>query len=112
MDISIQEHLIRTTIIALTGRLDAFSVSALRTEQERLLEEGAIRFLIDLRAVEFIDSAGMAALVSLLKRARQASGDVVLVSPAKEEAMRILTLTRFDQVFRMVSEPAEYLVNP
>lgn len=112
MNIQIQEHVIRTFVIILSGRLDAFSVSALRTEQDRLLNEGAKRFLVDLRAVEFIDSAGMAALVSLLKRARQIEGDVVLVSPSKEEAMRILTLTRFDQVFRMVGEPSDYLQNP
>lgn len=109
MQIDVQEHIVRTTILTLSGRLDAFSVSELRTQQEALLAGGATRFVVDLRNVEFIDSAGMAALVSLLKQARSAEGDVALVRPVREEAMRILTLTRFDQVFQMIESPDEYL---
>ena len=44
----------------------------------------------------------MAVLVSVLKRARQAGGDVRLVRPRAEAVERTLRLTRFDQVFSMV----------
>ncbi|NJL93958.1 MAG: STAS domain-containing protein [Anaerolineae bacterium] len=109
MNIELQEHIVRTWVIRLSGRLDAFSVGRLREQQESLLEAGGKRFLVDLRGLEFLDSAGLAALVSLLKRARQLGGDVVLVAPTHEEARRILTLTRFDQVFRQVENPESYL---
>lgn len=107
MDIQIQDYII--TIIQLNGRIDAFSVGALRDKQEALLAEGRARFVIDLRDVTFLDSAGISALVSLLKRARQAGGDVVLVSPTHEDAYRIFKLTRFDQVFKMVKSVDEAL---
>lgn len=101
MEIRTREYVVRIHIIEIEGRLDAFSVAALREQQESLLESGAHQFVVDLSAVDFIDSAGMAAMVSLLKRARQAGGNVVLVKPGDPAAYRILTLTRFDQVFAM-----------
>lgn len=104
MDIGIDEHVIRNKIITLSGRIDAFSVPALREAQERMLAEGHSRFVVDLRQVTFMDSAGLSTLVTLLKRARQAGGNVVLVSPTDPAAMRILSLTRFDQVFYLSSD--------
>ena len=101
MNIRVREHIIHIHIIELTGRLDAFTVTELRTEQQQLLDENSKNFIVDLSQVEFIDSSGMAALVSLLKSARQAGGNVVLVKPTDPAAYRILTLTRFDQVFSM-----------
>ena len=99
MDMTITEHVIRIAVVAPRQRIDAFSAPELRTQLEQLLESGVQRFVLDLSAVPFLDSAGMAALVSLLKRARQANGDVRLVWPIEEAARRILHLTKFDRVF-------------
>jgi anti-sigma B factor antagonist len=93
---------IRTIVVELRDRLDAFSAPELRKRLEELLAEGVCRFVIDLSAVPFLDSAGLAVLVGLLKRARTAGGDVKLVWPAREPAQRILRLTKFDRVFEML----------
>ena len=92
----------RIDIIAIKGRLEAFTVKGLREQQEQLLNDDGKNFVVDLSDAEFMDSAGMSALVSLLKRARQVGGDVILVKPTEAAAYRILTLTRFDQVFKIV----------
>jgi len=99
MELTVREHIVRIHILEIRGRLEAFTVSALRDQQATLIDAGASHFVIDLSQTAFMDSAGMSALVSLLKRARQAGGDVVLVKPTDPAAYRILTLTRFDQVF-------------
>jgi anti-sigma B factor antagonist len=99
MEVTIREHIVRTQIVAITGRLDASQAARLRAENERLLAAGENRFVVDLTTTSFMDSAGMSTLVSLLKRARQANGDVILVKPVDPAAHRILSLTRFDQVF-------------
>lgn len=96
----------RIDILGITGRLEAFTVKGLREELDRLINEDANNFIVDLSTTEFMDSAGMSALVALLKRARQKQGDVILVKPIDPAAYRILTLTRFDQVFTIV-ETAE-----
>ncbi len=97
----IKETQICTVAIAPIGRIDVFSAPELRNVLDRHLNAGTIRFILDLAAVTFLDSAGMAALVSLLKRARTAGGDVKLVWPREEAAGRILRLTKFDRVFDM-----------
>jgi len=101
MDMTITEHVIRIAVAAPRQRIDAFTAPQLRAQLDRLLESGVQRFVLDLSAVPFLDSAGMAVLVSLLKRARYTGGDVRLVWPAEEAARRILRLTKFDRVFVM-----------
>ncbi len=101
MKIIITEHIIRIVVVAPQDRVDAFSAGELRERVDQLVAEGVRQFVIDLSNVPFLDSAGMAVLVSLLKRARQAEGDVKLVWPKEEAAQRILRLTRFDRVFAM-----------
>ena len=102
MEIEVKDYVIRHTVIDLTGRIDAFNVATLRDRFTALADTGGKRFIVDLSNVSFLDSAGMAALVSLLKRARQAGGDVDLVWPKLEAAKRILQLTKFDRVFNML----------
>lgn len=110
MDMNITEHVIRIVVVSPRQRIDAFSAPALRARLDQLIENGVIRFVLDLSAVPFLDSAGMAVLVSLLKRTRQSGGDVRLVWPAEDAARRILRLTKFDRVFTMF-ETAEAALN-
>lgn len=99
MEIAIKDIIERRVVIAPRDRIDAFSAPELRSEIERLLLDGATHFVLDLSDVSFLDSSGLAVLVSLLKRARQTGGDVKLVMPREDTAQRILKLTKFDRVF-------------
>ena len=101
MNIKITDHIVRTVVVAPQDRIDAFSAPELRAKLDGLTAEGVSRFVLDLSDVPFLDSAGMAVLVSLLKRARTAGGDVRLVWPTQEAAQRVLKLTKFDRVFEM-----------
>lgn len=109
MEISVQENTFGINVIKLSGRLEAFTVVGLREKQEELLTNGAANFVVDLSDLTFMDSAGLSALVSLLKRARQNGGDVALVAPSDADAYRILTLTRFDKVFKITDTTDEAL---
>lgn len=106
MNLNLSEHIVRTVVVAPTERIDAFSAPDLRTALDQQLTNGAKRFVLDLSNVPFLDSAGMAVLVSLMKRARERGGDVRLVWPTEEAARRIIKLTKFDRVFSM-SDTAE-----
>ncbi len=109
MEIFISEDVIRIITVAPKGRLDAFTAPNLRTRVDQLLDEGVHHFILDLSEVDFLDSAGLAVLVSVLKRARQAGGNVRLVRPKQEAGLRILRLTKFDRVFDMMDTPSEAL---
>lgn len=103
MNISTREYYIEVVVISPQGRLDVFNAPAIREQLDTLFNEGAINFVIDLSETLFMDSAGMAVLVNLLKRARQTGGDVKLIWPEKGAVQRILTLTRFDRVFEIAN---------
>lgn len=102
MKIVIEEQVQRTVTLVIQDRLDAFSAPALRAEVDRLTDAGVKDFVIDLSATPFMDSAGMAVLVSLLRRTRTVGGSVKLVWPRSEAVRRTLQLTHFDRVFEFV----------
>jgi anti-sigma B factor antagonist len=102
VEITTTEYTVRIIVIALNGRLDAFEAPHLRKQCEDHLAQQVSHFVFDLREVSMIDSAGLAVLVSTLKHARLAGGEVRLIWPRAEAAERILKLTKFDQVFQSI----------
>lgn len=83
--------------LELNGRFDAFAAPAVSEALDRLGQPGAT-LVVDLSAVEFIDSTGLATLVQAMKRQQAISGSLILKSPT--DAVRvILELTRLDRAF-------------
>jgi anti-anti-sigma factor len=106
MNIVVREQIQRTVTVAPQERLDAFSAPALRSQLDELAASGVQDFIIDLSATPFMDSAGMAVLVSLLRRCRQSGGSVKLVWPRAEAVRRTLHLTQFDRIFEFIEPKA------
>ena len=102
MEITTQEYIVKHIVIGLAGRFDAYSVPNVQKQLDTLRKEEAKHFILDLTQIEFMDSAGLAVLVKLLKRVQDVGGTVSLVMPKEEAARRILRLTRFDQIFPIV----------
>jgi anti-sigma B factor antagonist len=92
-------------IVALRGELDiadAVSVAAaLAAVAARNLE-----IIVDLAALDFIDSSGVAALARGRKHARHAGRDLVLAAP-QQQVLRVLTLTRLAEVFHVHASVSE-----
>ena len=84
--------------VVLTGRLDATNAQTLKESLEQLIDGGTTHLVIDLAHVPFIDSAGLAALVSTLKATRRIGGNVLL-SGVQPQARTVFSLTMLDQVF-------------
>ena len=87
----------------LLGRLDAVEAPTLRKQFAEIFGARAVTVVVDLVGVTFIDSAGLAALVRARRDARSAGGDLVLIRPADQAALRVFGLTQFDEVFQMVA---------
>lgn len=86
-------------ILSLDGRVDVMGAPQIREWGQQKLEANIHHYIVDLSSVSFLDSAGLASLVNLLKNSRREGGNVRLVMPAAAAAQRTLTLTKFDQVF-------------
>lgn len=106
--INTTEHVLRIVVIAPHGRVDAYEAPALRKLCDDYVESGVNQFVFDLTNVTMLDSAGLAVLVSVLKRARLKDGDVRLIWSKNEAVSRILKLTKFDQVFASI-EPSQVM---
>ncbi len=93
-------------IVAFTGVLDAAATPAARREIKDVLDSGQVRLVVDLSDVRFIDSSGLSILVTALKAARAAGGDVVLLKPPPV-VRTLLELTRLHRVLEIFEdEPA------
>jgi len=101
MKVTIIEHP-KVIVAVFKGRIDAFYAPELREKMENYFSQGYNNFVLDLSDVEFLDSAGLAVLVSVLKHSQQEGGSTRLIMPTHETARRILHLTRFDKVFQIM----------
>jgi anti-sigma B factor antagonist len=91
------------TVIAVRGDLDVLTAPRLRDRLIEVIDGGSADLLVDLSACEFIDSSGLSALVSALKRVRASGGDLGLVCPAGN-VRRLIEVVALDQVFKIRSE--------
>lgn len=89
-------------LLRLAGRLDAANAPALERTLTAARGE-APRLLLELSAVDFLDSSGLGALVGALKSCRRAGGDLRLAAPSAPVA-RLLRLTALDRVFAVGSD--------
>ena len=84
------------TILDVGGRLTSFEVSALRDAISRLLKEGRNNIVLNLRALDYLDSSGIGELarsyVSVVKTGGQMK--VVGLSAKVEEVLQITQLFR------------------
>ena len=93
-----------TTTIAVCGELDITSVPVLDTQLRAAARE-AVRVVLDLRSLEFVDSSGAALLVSTYRRMRQAGGRLLVVR-GPFEVQWLLELMRVDRELEFVAQPA------
>lgn len=91
-------------------RLDAHNSGELKSEMQRLFEEGNKNILVDLHDVRFIDSSGLGALVSGFKNAISHQGNLKL-STLQTQVKSMFELTRLHRVFEIFPSTAEALEN-
>ena len=107
MELRIENHH-DIDVIAITGRLDLVSSSALKDTIRQRLSERRAHFVLDMEKVTFINSSGLGALISSLRDVRLSGGRIVLchMEPYVEE---IFTLTGLTKVFDCYATAAESL---
>ena len=80
-------------------RIDASKAPAFKDEMTRCIDGGQNQIVLDLSGVDFIDSSGLGALVSCLKRLGPRGS--LAVAGATGAVSRLFTLTRMDKVFTL-----------
>jgi anti-sigma B factor antagonist len=80
--------------------IDTATVWELKPQLLAALREHGPTLIVDMEAVQFIDSTGLGMLVSILKEARNAGGTVRLINLTRE-VMRLLQITGLERVFEI-----------
>lgn len=89
-------------VLHVKGRLTKSSAPGLRDALSRLVRSGRVRLVLDLTDVDSIDSAALGSMISGVKSARQADGDLRIVGPSLQVA-EVLRLTQLEQVLKTYS---------
>ena len=89
----------RGTFVVLVpeGKFNLVSAPPLKARIDDLVAEDRARIVVDLHAVDFIDSSGLGALIASLKAARQSDGDLRIAAPG-EQVRAVLKLTNLDRI--------------
>ena len=87
-------------VVKPTGKLNMVAAPMLRKELQGVVEGGQKHIVVDLSGVELVDSSGLGALISGLKAARQAGGDLRVAAPSRQ-VITVLELTNLNRVLRV-----------
>jgi len=100
MEISCKSVSPNVNIVTLNGALNARSAEEAKQTFRNLVEDGVTQVIVDLNEVPFIDSSGLAALVSGLKTLGGEAANLKLAAP-QSQAKLLFELTMFDRVFEI-----------
>lgn len=91
-------------VLAVSGEVDVATVPRLREQLHGLVAQGSNRIIVNLDAVDFLDSTGLGVLVGALKRVRSNDGDLFLVctQPRIRKVFEVTGLTKVFQLFETV----------
>lgn len=86
------------TVVAVGGEIDVYTAPKLREQLVDLVNDGRYHLVVDMEAVEFLDSTGLGVLVGGLKRVRAHDGSLRLVC-TQERILKIFRITGLTKVF-------------
>ena len=108
MEIHVEPRDSHTAVVALKGRFDLLSAVDVKQRLLEVVGQGHYRLVVDLNEVGFIDSSGLGALISGLKAARSAGGDLRIARPEKQ-ARYVLEVSTLDRILRPFATVEEAL---
>lgn len=84
-------------VLSPAGKFNLVAAPPFKARVDDLVAQGRTRVVVDLHAVDFIDSSGLGALIGGLKTARQQGGDL-RIAAAGTQVRAVLKLTNLDRI--------------
>ena len=94
-------------VLALSGQAKAGSHLSLRETFLDSVEQGRMKFIINLNEASYIDSMMIGEMVACFKRARERGGDVKLVVASQGIVHELIQLTGLDHAFQVYGDELE-----
>ena len=88
-------------VVVVSGRIDGINANELDTIFKEMQENKRFKLVIDLSGIEFMNSAGLRALVAALRENKANKGDLFIANPSKRmaEVLELGGLNTFIQIF-------------
>jgi anti-sigma B factor antagonist len=86
------------TVLSPQGEIDFATGPQLKDAITELLVSGEVNLVVDLLAVDFIESTGLGALIGGRRRAHALKGSLTLVC-TEQQMLKIFRITGLDKVF-------------
>lgn len=88
------------TLVEVSGRVDSMTANQFGEALTTQLDAGNSHIVLDLSSVDYMSSAGLREIVSALKTAKKAKGDVRLANPSSR-VREVLEMAGLDTIFRI-----------
>jgi len=98
----------RTHVIVVAGEIHVSTAPEFSRLLNDAIGQGKTQVVLDLSAVEFIDSTGLSVLLNGLRRLTRAGGRMALVC-TNPTVLRLFVITRLDSTFQIVGTRAAAL---
>ena len=104
MSLEITEH-VREGVVILTlkGRLTVGEAASVHEKVSQVLASGRANLILDLSAVDYIDSMGLGSLIHCFTSVKKAGGALKLLRLSKRN-VELLLLTKLHNVFEVFAE--------
>ncbi len=109
MDIKVREEA-QAAVLNLSGRLDLASGATLKENLKQLFENDKTSIHLNLAEIEFINSSGLGALVSVMKEVRLLKGRLTLSNLASY-VQEIFEITQLSHIFEIYATEEEALAS-
>jgi anti-sigma B factor antagonist len=96
----------QVTLVQVQGRVDSMTANQLGEALTKEIDGGNINVVLDLSSVDYMSSAGLREIVTALKKAKRATGDLRLAQPS-DRVREVLEMAGLDTIFRIYTSQAE-----
>lgn len=93
-------------LIKLYGELDIYASQEFKDESINLLKQNEEDIYLDFTNLDYIDSTGLGALISILKEAQEMEKSIYLIE-VNERIRKLFKITQLEEMFIFVGEENE-----
>ena len=95
-------------VLSLSGRLDLANGNSLKGEIKEILDKGKSAIHLNLKDLEFVNSSGLGAMVSIMKEIRLRRGRLTL-SDMADYVREVFDITQLSHIFEIFPSEEEAL---
>lgn len=94
-------------LVTLSGRVDSSTAPQFSEAMDKLIQKGVYKFVIDMKSLEYMSSAGFRALLSAQRSCKRYNRGEVILASVPARIHEALELAGFTELFKTFPEPLE-----